>query len=205
MRERSIVRVPVLAFVLLGGAACLGYDAGIELAIELRVAPPTRAVPMGEGFATLDEASLRVASIEVVPCEVAWSWVVPSWVVPARAHAQTTIVDGDAVVVDALHMSGMVAGPVLRPPPGSVCALRVHFEPEGDQASFALAGEAEGARFVRRIEEPFDVDLPFARRFEAPEDGGGVELSVDPACWLRDGVPSEDALVERLAGCLTAR
>jgi hypothetical protein len=154
---------------------------------------------MGEGFATLDEASLRIASIEVVPCEVAWSWGAPS-----RAHAHTSIVQGDAVVIDALHMSGMVAGPVLRPTPGSVCALRVHFEPEADQASFAFVGEADGARFERRIVEPFDVELPFERDLEAPEDGGVVELSIDPACWLREGVPSEDALVERLAECLAS-
>ncbi|MCB9633842.1 MAG: hypothetical protein H6721_17120 [Sandaracinus sp.] len=37
------------------GRGCVGYDAGIELAVELRIAPPTRAVPMGDGFATLSE------------------------------------------------------------------------------------------------------------------------------------------------------
>lgn len=68
-RRPVFVRAARLALVLVGSGACFGYDAGIEIAIELHVAPPTLRVPMGEGFATLTDARLRVASVELVPCE----------------------------------------------------------------------------------------------------------------------------------------
>lgn len=198
--RRTTMCVVPLALVLVGSGACLGYDAGIEVAIELHVAPPTLRVPMGEGFATLTEARLRVASVELVPCEpIEHVRVRDVWLSRAFAHELDT--SGPARMVDARHTSGTFAGWLLRPAPGRYCALRVHLEPSDDAPSFSLVGEAD-VPFTTIVDGPLDVELPLALTLETPTDGGTIALDVDPACWLAGGVPSETELAARLAGCL---
>ena len=215
MSERSrkrLSRVVFLALTLVGSGACLGYDTGIEIAIELRVAPPTARVPMGEGFAMLSDARLRVSAVELVACEDvevpegsarsitaalrsfrrAWS---------SRALAHVTDVSGSARTIDARHASGTLEGWSLRPMPGRYCALRVHLEPSEDEPSFALVGEGD-APFATVLDAPLDVDLPIELVLEAPEDGRTIAIDVDPACWLAGGPPSHAELAERLASCL---
>ncbi|MCB9600272.1 MAG: hypothetical protein H6722_09745 [Sandaracinus sp.] len=198
-----------LALGLLGVAACVGYDAGIELAVELRIAPPTQAVPMGDGFATLSEARLRVADVELVPCELVSlgggfdaPLVETLSFVRSRAHAHATAPSGDAWMLDARHDAGVKVGPTLRPAPGRYCAMRVHLEPTDDAPSFALVGEVEGVPFEVFVDAPLDVEVPMERTLEAPEDGGTITLDVDPACWLAHGVPEGEAIADVLAGCL---
>jgi hypothetical protein len=198
------------ALGLVGSAACLGYDAGIEVVVELRVAPPTARVPMGEGFATLSDARLRMSVVELVVCDdvpegsagavmAALTSVRRAW--SSRALAHVTDVSGSARTIDALHTSGTLEGWMLRPMPGRYCALRVHLEPSEDAPSFALVGEAD-VPFATVLDAPLDVDLPIELVLEAPEDGRTITLDVDPACWLAGGPPSHAELAERLASCL---
>jgi hypothetical protein len=201
-RTARSTRTVWLALGLVSSAACLGYDAGIEIAVELRVAPPTARVPMGEGFATLSDARLRVSAVELLPCEdapaeltslrAAWS---------SRALAHVPDVSGSARTIDARHASGTLEGWRLRPMPGRYCALRVHLEPSEDEPSFALVGEGD-APFATVLDAPLDVDLPMELVLDAPEDGRTIAIDVDPACWLAGGPPSHAELAERLASCL---
>ncbi|MCA9612696.1 MAG: hypothetical protein R3B99_11805 [Polyangiales bacterium] len=198
-----------LALGMLGVAACVGYDAGIELAVELRIAPPTRAVPMGDGFATLSDARLRVSDVELVPCElVSFGGGFDTPLVDtlsftrSRAHAHATTPSGDGWMLDARHDAGVKAGPTLRPAPGRYCAMRVHLEPGDEAPSFALAGEVDGVPFDVRVDAPLDVEVPMARTLETPEDGGTITLDVDPACWLAHGVPESASIADVLADCL---
>lgn len=217
MSERNRARVPGprwtravwLALGLVSSAACLGYDAGIEIAVELRVAPPTARVPMGEGFATLSDARLRMSAVELVACDddveviegvtTALTWLRRGW--SSRALAHVTDVSGAVRAIDARHASGTLEGWTLRPMPGHYCALRVHLEPSEDAPSFALAGEAD-TPFATVLDAPLDVDLPIELVLEAPEDERTIVIDVDPACWLAGGPPSHAELGERLAACL---
>lgn len=209
-RRKRLSRVVFLALTLVGSGACLGYDTGIEIAIELRVAPPTARVPMGEGFATLSDARLRMSVVELVVCDdvpegsagavmAALTSVRRAW--SSRALAHVTDVSGSARTIDARHASGTLEGWTIRPMPGRYCALRVHLEPSEDDPSFALVGEAD-APFATVLDAPLDVDLPMELVLEAPEDGRTIALHVDPACWLASGPPSHAELAERLASCL---
>ncbi len=209
-RRTRLSRRVSLALLLVGSGACLGYDAGIEIAIELRVAPPTARVPMGEGFATLSDARLRMSVVELVVCDdvpegsagavmAALTSVRRAW--SSRALAHVTDVSGSARTIDARHASGTLEGWTIRPMPGRYCALRVHLEPSEDDPSFALVGEAD-APFATVLDAPLDVDLPMELVLEAPEDGRTIALHVDPACWLASGPPSHAELAERLASCL---
>lgn len=209
-RRTRLSRRVSLALLLVGSGACLGYDAGIEIAIELRVAPPTARVPMGEGFATLSDARLRMSVVELVVCDdvpegsagavmAALTSVRRAW--SSRALAHVTDVSGSARTIDARHASGTLEGWSLRPMPGRYCALRVHLEPSEDEPSFALVGEGD-APFATVLDAPLDVDLPMELVLEAPEDGRTIAIDVDPACWLAGGPPSHAELAERLASCL---
>lgn len=208
-RRTRLSRRVSLALLLVGSGACLGYDAGIEIAIELRVAPPTARVPMGEGFATLSDARLRIRAVELRSCDdveasagavtAALAWLRREW--SSRASAHVTDVSGSARTIDARHASGTLEGWTIRPMPGRYCALRVHLEPSEDDPSFALVGEAD-APFATVLDAPLDVDLPMELVLEAPEDGRTIALHVDPACWLAGGPPSHAELAERLASCL---
>ncbi len=190
-----------LALVLLGVAACVGYDVGIELRVELRVAPPTRAVPMGEDQATLSTATLHVEDVALVPC-VEEPWVALAALGPSRASAHATPPSTDGWTLDARHDAGSVAGPTLRPSPGRYCALRVHLAAANDVPSFALAGEVGGEPFALVVDEAFDVEVPLELALVVPTDGGVVALDVDPACWLAGGaLPDRRALADVLAGC----
>lgn len=216
MSERNRVpgprwtRAVWLALGLVSSAACLGYDTGIEIAVELRVAPPTARVPMGEGFATLSDARLRMSAVELVVCDdvpegsagavmAALTSVRRAW--SSRALAHVTDVSGSARTIDARHASGTLEGWTLRPMPGHYCALRVHLEPSEDDPSFALVGEAD-APFATVLDAPLDVDLPMELVLEAPDDGRTIAIDVDPACWLAGGPPNHAELAERLASCL---
>lgn len=201
-RTARSTRTVWLALGLVSSAACLGYDAGIEIAVELRVAPPTARVPMGEGFATLSDARLRMSAVELLSCEDAPGVLTSlrgAW--SSRALAHVTDVSGSARTIDARHASGTLEGWTLRPMPGRYCALRVHLEPSEDDPSFALVGEAD-APFATVLDAPLDVDLPMELVLDAPEDGRTIALDVDPACWLAGGPPSHAELAERLASCL---
>lgn len=196
------MRELTLALGLLGFVACVGYDAGIEVAVELRVAPPTRALPMGDALATLEAATLRVEDVELVPCDDEPSAALAS-LLPSRAHAHAPTSGGEGWTLDARHDVGAVVGPTLRPAPGRYCALRVHLDATTTTPSFALAGEVAGERFSLVVDEPFDVEVPFELALHAPADGRVVTLDVYPACWLAGGaLPDRDALAEVLAGCL---
>lgn len=202
-------RIVWLALGLVSSASCLGYDAGIEIAVELRVAPPTARVPTGDGFATLSDARLRIRAVELRSCDVpedsaghvtaALTSIRRAW--SSRALAHVTDVSGSARTIDARHASGTLEGWRLRPMPGRYCALRVHLEPTEDHPSFALVGEAD-APFATVLDAPLDVDLPMELVLEAPEDGRTIAIDVDPACWLAGGPPSHAELAERLAVCL---
>lgn len=189
-----------LALVLLGAAACVGYDAGIELRVELRVAPPTRAVPMGDDHATLSTAILHVEDVELVPCVE--PLIALGSLGPSRASAHATQSSTDGWTLDARHDGGSVAGPTLRPSPGRYCALRVRLAAANDGPSFALAGEVGGEPFALVVDEAFDVEVPLELALDAPADGGVVALDVDPACWLAGGaLPDRRALADVLGRC----
>lgn len=213
---RRSLRSAWLAFGIVSSAACLGYEPGLEVAIELRVAPPTARVPMREGFATVTTARLRIGAVELLRCEArdgrsaelserslasrAVDVLRDAWRSRARAHVSAE--DGPATLVDARHTSGTIVGPSLRPPPGRYCALRVHVEPDADTPSFALVGASE-TPFATIVESSFDVDVPFvALTLDAPGEPHVIALDVDPACWLADGVPSHEEVAERLGACL---
>ncbi|MFK7999491.1 MAG: hypothetical protein AB8H86_07835 [Polyangiales bacterium] len=145
---RSAGRKGLAASVLVA-LSCVGYDAGIDVDIEL-------TAPRATVGAGVESASLLVEFIELLPCEGTAGATIPSF---GLAYAHGGEVSADTI--DVLETSHRLVT-TLRPAPDEYCALRLHL---GD-------AERDAATLTRRTDDGVvtlnapqqDIDLAMSPR-----------------------------------------
>lgn len=172
-------RFPMVLFasaIVLGGPRCIGTSAGIEVPVDLALAPASFAFTAADGREVHPtQAWVRFEGVELVPCEeptVSWRGL------RSVARAHDLVAEGTgAMELDLLHTTrSRVTLGVLFPAPDEYCALRVH------------VAEAEFRSDVadRTLDGPIDIELPLELALEQPA-AHPVTLALDYRGWLDEG------------------
>lgn len=164
-----------LGLILVSMFRCVGYDAGIELAVEYQADWIER-----EGL-VLDEARVSVVALELIECpRIAWS---PFSVARAHAPIETEHTRTFDVVTQT-----EVDGGLMLPEPGSYCGVRLHLmpQPSRDAHTLLLAGEMHGEPFVAFSDDAVDIDIPCESPVSLDEASRTrAEILLEPSAWLQ--------------------
>lgn len=150
-----LMGVGLAALTLLGGMACavvqqspgieLDFEVVHEASLESTSHESHRSFETAEGvLIRLDAAYVTLSSLELVACDVAARVRPRGWRSVAWAHGTSTPTLLASPFVNGLERPDMEPAPlgVLKPPPGSYCALRVTLAPADVDAAGLPANQA---------------------------------------------------------------
>ncbi len=168
---------------------CAGYVRGIEVSLRYTPAPATLGFLLEDGReASLSEAEATIEGVELMPCDATSSagLLSPLFASTASAHVDEAI-EG-AGLFNALH--GPMNAGMLRPFPGTYCALKVHI------GEVRIGGHIERSPIAEAHSEAFDITHTFETplRLDAEHRDAHLEVGFDQRRWLEEG-----PIAERLA------